>query len=443
MKKILVIGAGRSSSNLIKYLIDHAEQEKWTIRVGDMDIQLAQQKTAGSPHAVCFILDASNSEQRRIEISQADLVISMLPAIMHLSVAKDCIELGKNVITPSYIPDEMWKLDASAKEKGVLILNEMGVDPGIDHMSAMKIIHDLQTQGAQIQSFESFTGGLIAPQSDDNPWNYKITWNPRNVVLAGYGGTAQFQENGQLKFIPYHKLFSRITEIKIDGHGSFDGYANRDSLKYKKIYGLENIPTIYRGTLRRSGFCKAWDALVQLGMTDDSFQIENPSKLTWSEFTSSFLISSSDSLPEEAIRKTIEIDEEVFGKLKWLGIFDHEPLDIHSGSPAVALQRLIEKKWQLGETDIDEIVMWHRFKYKLNGKNMELQSSLITPGDDQVYTAMSKTVGLPIGIAARMVLNNRLKLTGVQLPVIPEIYNPVLEELKLYGINFHEKTTAL
>ncbi len=439
MKKILVIGAGRSSANLIKYLTEHAEKESWKIRVGDMDLTLAAQKLAGSPQGEAFQLDASNDSQRRDEISKADLVISMLPASMHMTVATDCIDLGKNVITPSYVPDEMWALDEAAKKKSVLILNEMGVDPGIDHMSAMKIIHELEARGASLHSFESFTGGLIAPESDNNPWNYKITWNPRNVVLAGYGGTARFQQNGQLKYIPYHKLFQRIMPVTISGYGEFDGYANRDSLKYKKIYGLENIPTLLRGTLRRSGFCKAWDALVQLGLTDDSFQIENPASMTWRELTSSFLNIPFGSTVEQAALLYLQTDEISFGKIKWLGIFDDKPLHILSGSPAAALQKLIEEKWVLEEEDKDMIVMWHRFTYATAAGNEELHSSMICLGDNQVHTAMSKTVGLPIGIAARMVLDGRMKLTGIQLPILPEIYLPVLEELKTYGIDFNEQ----
>ncbi len=439
MKKILVIGAGRSSANLIKYLTEHAEKESWKIRVGDMDATMAAQKLAGSPFGEAFQLDASNDKQRREEISEADLVVSMLPASMHMTVAKDCIDLRKNVITPSYVPDEMWELDEAAKKNGVLILNEMGVDPGIDHMSAMKIIHELEKKGAKLESFESYTGGLIAPESDNNPWNYKITWNPRNVVLAGYGGTAKFQENGKLKYIPYHKLFQRAIPVDIDGYGSFDGYANRDSLKYKKIYGIENIPSLLRGTLRRSGFCKAWDSLVQMGLTDDSFLIENPSTMTWRDLTSSFLNITNDSFVEQTAMNYLQTDDISFAKLKWLGIFDEKPLNIQSGSPAVALQKLIEEKWVLDEDDKDMIVMWHRFKYSIHGKNEELQSSMICVGDDQIHTAMSKTVGLPIGIAARMVLDGRLQLTGIQLPIIPEIYLPVLDELKEYGIDFNEQ----
>jgi len=443
MKKILIIGAGRSSANLIQYLLEHAAAESWKIRVGDMDASFAAQKIGNDPAAEAFQLDAADDDQRRHEIAQADLVVSMLPASMHILVANDCIAFGKNVITPSYVSDEMWELDAAAKAKGILILNEMGVDPGIDHMSAMKIIHHLQQRGARIESFESFTGGLIAPESDNNPWNYKITWNPRNVVLAGYGGTARFEQDGSMKFIPYHKLFERITPVSIENHGRFEGYANRDSLKYKKIYGLDNIPTLYRGTLRRDGFCRAWNALIQLGLTDDSFQLEAPQGLTWRTLTSSFLDATPGKPLEDALRDYVDADVVTLFKLKWLGILDEIPLDITEGSPAVALQKLIEKKWKLQEHDKDMIVMWHRFVYSLNGKMNELQSSLITLGDDQVHTAMSKTVGLPIAIAARMILKGEMKLTGVHLPVIPEIYDPVLAELEDYGIRFQEKSTTL
>jgi saccharopine dehydrogenase-like NADP-dependent oxidoreductase len=443
MKKILIIGAGRSSANLIKYLLDHSITENWIVRVGDRDIDFVKAKLDNHPRGEAFALDATDVAQRRFEIQAADLVISMLPASMHVAIAKDCIEFTKPVITPSYVAPEMWELNEEAKAKGVLILNEMGVDPGIDHMSAMKIIHHLKASGAQLLSFESFTGGLIAPESDNNPWNYKITWNPRNVVLAGYGGTAQFQEEGELKFIPYHRLFERITSISIDGYGDFDGYANRDSLKYKDIYGLSDIPTIYRGTLRRGGFCQAWNALVQMGLTDDSFQIENPEKLTWKSLTASFLDMKGAVSLEQRFRESLNVSDETFHKLRWLGIFSDRLLGISEGSPAVAVQNLIEEKWKLDAEDKDMIVMWHRFVYNMDGNKKELLSSLITPGDDPVYTAMSKTVGLPIAIAARMVLTAKLKLTGVQLPVIPEIYNPVLDELTSFGIVFSESVRPL
>lgn len=438
MKKILVLGAGRSSTDLIHFLISKSESKGYSIRLGDMDLAMAEQKSGGHPSVSCFAMNASDDLQRRQEIQSADLVISMLPAVMHPAVAKDCVDLGKNVITPSYVSDEMWALENEAKKKGILLLNEMGVDPGIDHMSAMRIIHDLEKQGAQIESFESFTGGLIAPESDDNPWNYKITWNPRNVILAGYGGTARFQQDGELKFIPYQRLFERVIPVSIAGYGNFDGYANRDSLKYKKIYGLDQIPTLLRGTLRRNGFCKAWNCLVQAGLTDDSFQIENPSSLTWRELTASFLDMKSTGDVEQGFRKYLDVDEESMFKLSWLGIFSNDKLDIQHGSPAVALQRLIEKMWVLSNDDKDMLVMWHRFKYTLNGKAMEMQSSMVDIGLTQLNTAMSRTVGLPIGIAAEMLLDGKLSLTGIHLPVIPEIYNPVLDELEKYNIRFSE-----
>lgn len=443
MNQILVLGAGRSSSNLIQYLLQHAENEGWKVRVGDLDIQFAQSKVGHSPFGEVFQLDGQNPDQRRAEIAQANLVISMLPAFMHMEVAKDCLAAGKNLITPSYIPDEMWELDAIAKEKGLVLLNEMGVDPGIDHMSAMEIIHAINEKGGKLLSFESFTGGLIAPESDNNPWNYKITWNPRNVVLAGYGGTARFQKDGETKYIPYHRLFQEVTDIEVAPMGKFDGYANRDSLKYKKIYNLESIPTLYRGTLRRGGFCKAWNVLIQLGLTDDSFEIEQPQSKSWRQLTSSFVEVPAGGRLEDVVKTKFACDEEMMMKLTWLGIFENAPLDITKGTPAVALQRLIETKWKLDEGDKDMIVMWHRFYFELGGKKYCTTSSLITEGDDTTYTAMSKTVGLPIAIAAKLILNGSMKLSGVHLPIIPEIYRPVMDELKSLGIVFNEETSEV
>jgi saccharopine dehydrogenase-like NADP-dependent oxidoreductase len=438
-KKILVIGAGRSSSNLIQYLLQLAADEHWIVRVGDVDVAHALAKIKGYEQVgEAFQLDGQSESQRRQEIAQADLVISMLPAFMHMPVAKDCLEFGKNVITPSYIPDEMWELDQAAKEKGIVMLNEMGVDPGIDHMSAMEIIHRLHAQGAELLSFESFTGGLVAPECDNNPWNYKITWNPRNVVLAGYGGTARFQEGGAMKYIPYQRLFQEITPVEIEGFGHFDGYANRDSLKYKRIYGLDLIPTLYRGTLRRDGFCKAWDALIRLGLTDDSFELHHLDDLTWRQWTASFLPSGGFGSLEQQLQNFCG-DPVVYQKLIWLGLLEDQKIPLSKGSPAAILQRLIESKWVLEANDKDMIVMWHRFKYRLDSETHEITSSLITLGDDTIYTAMSKTVGLPIAMAAKRILRGEWKLSGVTLPVYPEIYIPILEELRTYGIEFQER----
>lgn len=437
-QSVLVIGAGRSSSSLIRYLLQHSSDHNWQIHVGDQDLKMAQDKVDGHPNGHAFAFNALNREERLPLIEKMDLVISMLPARLHVEVAKDCLELGKHVITPSYVSKEMLALDEAAKEKDLLFLNEMGVDPGIDHMSAMKIIHHIQSIGGKLLRFESFTGGLIAPESDNNPWNYKFTWNPRNVVLAGQGGTAQFQQDHVLKYIPVHKVFQRVKPIEIAGHGEFEGYANRDSLSYKKVYGIENIPTIYRGTLRKKGFCAAWDVFVQLGMVDDNFVVENSAELTYRQFTNAFLTFDQEKSVEEKLQTALRLSDEVMSKLTWLGLFESTPIGLKDATPAQVLQKLLEGKLQLNEGDKDMIVMWHRFNYELEGKEKEIHSALVVEGEDPTYTAMSNTVGLPVGIAAKHLLTGKLKARGVQLPTDAVIYEPILEELKEYNITFKE-----
>jgi len=438
MNTILILGAGRSSSDLITHLLQHAAQENFKVRMGDADVQLASRHIAPGQNGESFALNASNADQLATEIAHSEvrLVISMLPAVMHVAVAEHCIRFRKSLITPSYVSDEMWSLHNAATSADVLLLNEMGVDPGIDHMSAMAIVHQLQAQGMQLESFESYTGGLIAPESDNNPWGYKITWNPRNVVLAGAGAPACFVENDVVKFIPYQQLFRRLTEVNIPDHGSFDGYVNRDSVKYRAFYGLPNIPTLIRGTLRKKGFCTAWDALVQCGLTDDLTQVKFSPDDTWADFTSRFLPGGDvkSQMAHQAMVSTASME-----KLEWLGIFGDEPIGISEGTPAQALQKLIEKKWKLAEHDKDMIVMWHRFVAVSEGKKKTIQSYLVVYGDDPIHTAMSKTVGFPIAIAARMYLRGEIALRGVQVPTLPELYQPVLRELETLGIRFIEK----
>ncbi|HNS43492.1 MAG TPA: saccharopine dehydrogenase C-terminal domain-containing protein, partial [Taishania sp.] len=289
MKSILVLGAGLSASSLIRYLLKESEKYDWKIQITDQDIEKVKAKINNHPNGIALNFDALNKDERRKHIQQVDLVISMLPAIFHVEVAKDCIDFKKDLVTPSYVSPEMRALESAAKEAGITILNEIGVDPGIDHMSAMKIIDEIKEKGGKIDCFKSFCGGLIAPESDDNPWNYKFTWNPRNVVLAGAGGAAKFIRNGQYKYIPYHHLFSRLDYLSVEGYGDFTGYANRDSLSYRSIYGLEGIPTIYRGTLRRPDFCEAWDIFVQLGMTDDSYVLTDLDVCSPREFLNTYL----------------------------------------------------------------------------------------------------------------------------------------------------------
>ncbi len=441
MRTILVIGAGRSSSSLIKYLIDHAENENWVVRVADTDLKLAEQKTAGHPAAVAILFNALNPEERSAEIQRADLVISMLPARFHLEVVKDCIKYKKNVLTPSYVTDEMMQLDEDAKNAGILIMNEIGVDPGLDHLSARKILDEIQSTGAEIITFESFTGGLVAPESDNNPWNYKFTWNPRNMVVAGQGGAAKFIQERQYKYIPYHQLFRRTEIIEIDGYGEFEGYANRDSLRYREVYGLQDIPTIYRGTLRRVGFCRAWDVLVKLGMTDDSYIMEGSEHMTYRDFTNAFLAYDPHNTVELKLRHYLKIDSDdtMWQKLVWLGLFEKKPVGLKNATPAQILQKILEEKWSLDPGDKDMIVMWHKFEYLLNGVKKEMHSSMVYIGQDDVYTAMSDTVGIPAAIMAKRMLNGQVPYTGVQLPLQPDVYRPVLKELESFNMVFHEK----
>ena len=264
MYKLLVIGAGRSSGSLIEYLLNQSVAHNWQVTVADMDIRLAEEKLNKHPNGTAISFDIKNEEQRQAIIQTHDFVVSMLPAFMHGDVARDCVSFGKHLATASYVSADMKALDTEAKSKGLLLLNECGLDPGIDHASAMKLIDEIKQQGGKITSFKSYCGGLVAPESNDNPWGYKFSWNPRNVILAGQG-TAQFLQNGELSFIPYNRLFTQTETVTVEGYGEFDAYANRDSVSYRDIYGLQGINTMLRGTLRQRGYCKAWSVFVKLG----------------------------------------------------------------------------------------------------------------------------------------------------------------------------------
>ena len=441
MKKILVIGAGRSSTSLIKYLLDNSSKENWSVTLVDFDLNQAHKKINNHPSGTSSKLDANDREERRKFISNADLVISMLPARMHYNVLKDAVELGINVITPSYVTHEIKLLNDEAFKKGVLVLNELGLDPGIDHMSAKKMIDEVELSGGKVTGFESFTGGLVAPESDNNPWNYKFTWNPRNVVLAGQGGAAKFIQDGKYKYIPYNKLFRRTKIIEIDGFGKFEGYANRDSLKYRSIYGLDEVPTIYRGTLRKVGFCRAWNIFVQLGATDDSYIMEGSENMTHRDFINSLLRYNPYDSVELKLRHylRIEQDDYIWDKLLWLGIFENTKVGLKNATPAQILQKILQKKWSLAKDDKDMIVMWHKINYTIKNNSREMISHMEYIGKDAELTAMSDTVGLPLGIATKMILSDKIKKRGVILPTEKEIYSSVLPELETYGVKFKEK----
>ncbi|MCB0474519.1 MAG: saccharopine dehydrogenase NADP-binding domain-containing protein, partial [Flavobacteriaceae bacterium] len=374
MRKILIIGAGQSTASLIDYLLNQSKAENLRIIVADMSRQAAEEKIKGHPSGEALSLDVTNEKERRKLIKAADIVISMLPAHMHLEVAKDCLHYKKNLVTPSYISKEMKALDAEVKKQGLVFMNEIGLDPGIDHLSAMKVIDSIRKIGGKMLLFESFAGGLVAPESDTNLWNYKFTWNPRNVVLAGQSQAAKFFQEGTYKYIPYHKLFRRTEILNIPGHGKFEAYPNRDSLKYIREYGLEDILTLYRGTIRRIGFSRAWNMFVQLGMTDDSYEMENSEAMSYRDFTNSFLAYNPNDSVELKLRSYLKIDQDdiMWEKLVELDIFNKDKkVGLRNATPARILQKILMESWSLQPDDKDMIIMHHKFGYEYQNEKRQ------------------------------------------------------------------------
>ena len=437
MKQILVIGAGRSAVTLIDYLLKESHLNLWKVTIADYNLNLAENLASNNSNARPIFFNVNDEQQRENEIRNSDIVVSMLPSNMHYLVAKDCLKFKKNLVTASYVSDQIKAYDELARENNIIFLNEIGLDPGIDHMSAMKVIDELRLKKAKLLSFKSYCGGLIHPESDNNPWNYKFTWNPRNVILAGQG-TSKYLESNEIRKINYDSLFEEIETIDVLSQGSFEAYANRDSLSYIKSYGLNDIETMYRGTLRKVGFCSSWNVFVKLGLTNDNYSIKNSEDLSFRDYLSLFLPENNSLTVEERFCDFLSIDESSneFYKFKWLGLFSDRKCEIINASPAQILQKITEEKLSLDDNDKDMVVMQHQFEYFYENKKQKLNSSLVVFGDDQRNTAMAKTVGLPVAIAVKLILNNTITLKGVQIPTSKEIYQPVLDELEKNGINF-------
>ena len=441
MRKILIVGAGKSSPYLIKYLLDKSQDEELLIHITDLDINHLKKYKKFENCSVSPINILSEKE-RETFISESHLVISMLPARFHIILAKTCLKLKRNLLTASYVSKEMKALSHEIKNSELLFLNEMGLDPGIDHMSAKKIIDELVANGAKINSFKSYTGGLIAPESDNNKWNYKFTWNPRNVVLAGQGIPAKYIENNKYKYIPYNRLFKNTKKIKIKKYGQFEVYPNRDSLKYREIYSLNNIKTMIRGTIRKVGFSESWNMFVKLGLTNDSFKISNSENMSYREYVNCFLPYDDKLSIEEKIQKVLSISkgDENWEKIKEIDILSsNKKISLKNASPAQILEYILKDSWRLEKKDKDMIVMYHEFGYETSlGENEKIISTMVCKGKDDNYTAMAKTVGLPLAISSILLLNNKINLTGIHTPIEKEIYNPILKELEENGINFEE-----
>ena len=434
MKKVILFGAGRSARHLVSFLVEGALNGKWQVVIADTNVTHWIEEY-GDLDQVKFVSgDASIAKFRHGLITNSSLVISMLPAFMHAEVVRDCINFHVHVFTPSYVSPEVNAMNDRAIQEGVLVLNEMGVDPGIDHISAMEIIHRLKNQGADIESFESYTGGLVAPASDDNLWGYKISWNPRNIILAGNSGHAMYRENSKLRMVPYYKLFDEVETIVASDGVRYDGYPNRNSVHYLELYGLEKVQKLVRGTLRKQGYSKGWSFLVKNGFTNDDTKIPAGTFTNWAELTASLLGDTFNIKNENA---------EVAAMLSEIGIFSNESLKNEEHTCAQHLQQLLEKKWVLKQGDRDMIVMVHKFGYSLNGKRFMLTSSMVLEGDDEFRTAMSKTVSMPIAFAVEHLFNGDFISRGVQIPVSSEFYKPLLQDLRNYGISFVETIEEL
>lgn len=502
MKSIVVFGAGKSATYLIKYLIRESELNGWQLMLADSDLKTAQSKLGDSRQAHAIALDVNDAAERKKLIANADIVISLLPPSLHYLIAIDCVELGKNLLTASYVDPQIEGLQEEIKNKGILFLCEMGLDPGIDHMSAMQLIHRIKQNGGVIHSFRSHCGGLVAPESDDNPWHYKISWNPRNVVLAGKSG-AVFKEDQVVKHLPYEELFNPKKVVDIPELGYLAWYPNRDSLGYISLYGLENVNTFIRTTLRYPEFCFGWKSIVDLKLTDDTPQYDTDgltlqqffqkhfNKYGFSEWIEKQLTArfqqtkelleklqqllnvehEADELSRKELQEFMMIDEQgelmdvnldqvktkaaatVAGQMHeanlsmkqlfYLGMDDNDTvINLGRRSAADVLQFALEQKLALNPDDKDMIVMLHELEYDLKGIRHEVKSSLVIKGNDRVDTAMAKTVGLPLGIAAKLILQGRINLTGLHIPIIPEIYEPVLNELREHDIVFREQDVS-
>ncbi len=444
MKNILLFGSGRSTSSLIKYLSERTETGLFNLYIADQSTDAIKQRVADNPAVFTVELDIHDNEKRRELIAKADIVISMMPAFLHPIIANDCLILEKHLVTASYISKELKEMAEEVKAKGLIFMNECGLDPGIDHMSAMKVLDEIREKGGNPVHFESFCGGLVAPESDDNVWNYKFSWNPRNVVVAGQGGAAKFLQQGTYKYIPYQRVFKRTEFLEIEGYGRFEAYANRDSLGYRDAYGLQQAHTIYRGTMRRVGYSRAWNMLVQLGVTDDTYTIEDSEHMTYREFINSFLYYHPTDSVEVKFRLTLNIeqDDTVWDKFVALDFFNNDKVvGLKNATPAQIMEKILSEKWTLQPEDKDMIVMYHKFGYTMPGteETLQIDSTMVCIGDDALHTGMAKTVGLPVGIITLKILKGEITTPGVQMPLAKEVYEPVLKELEEFGIIFNEK----
>lgn len=438
MQTILVAGAGKSSIYLIEYLLNNAPRNKWKVIVADGSRDAIAEKVNNNPNAEIAVIDITNSKEREPLVKRADIVVSLMPPHLHIHLAKDCLIHKKNLITSSYISAEMKAMDEDVKKAGLMFMCEMGLDPGIDHMTANQIIHSIERVASSITSFKSYCGGLIAPESDNNPWHYKFSWNPKNIITAGADG-AQFLQNGKEVTVPYEDIFDNCKKIKVDGLGSLAYYPNRDSLRYLDLYHIPEIKTFIRATLRYPAFCKGWHAIIVLGLNkqDDSFDTTSLTYADWVKQKTGFTNGTLQDHISGILKP--EKDDKSIAMLEWLGIFEDKVIGLGKISSADILLQLLLNKWEMAPTDKDMVVMQHEVEYIHKGNKIKMVSSMVIEGEGRDHSAMAKTVGLPMAILTKLVLTKRIiPPIGVLIPSMPSVYRPVLTELKHHGIEFLE-----
>jgi saccharopine dehydrogenase (NADP+, L-glutamate forming) len=446
MKNIVLFGAGKSATFLIDYLLKEITVNNWKLTVCDSNLALVESKTRNSQNTDAVSINVQNDAARSSLIRQADLVISLLPPQLHFVVAKDCVEYSKNLLTASYVDDGIKTLSKEIEAKGLLFLCEMGLDPGIDHMSAMKMIESIKSSGGKITSFISHCGGLVAPESDDNPWHYKVTWNPRNIVLAGKDGAVYRRDNETVN-VPYNKIFVNVGRVNVPDLSEMSWYPNRDSLSYVPLYKLDETQTFIRTTLRHPAFCRGWNKLLWIGCTSTNDYEQIKHCKTFDDWFDSkvkpFVDDNKDWNNYLQMYITDPFRMELTKQINFLDFHSGENLPEGFTCSADILQYSLEKKLAMKDDDKDMIVMLHEIQYEGGSKNHEVRDCLIVKGENSLKTAMSKTVGLPLGIAAKLILQQKIKLTGLHIPIVKAIYEPVLTELEENGIRFSETVNTL
>ncbi|MCF8286258.1 MAG: saccharopine dehydrogenase NADP-binding domain-containing protein [Chitinophagaceae bacterium] len=433
---ILIIGAGKSATVLIQYLQQKAVENDWYILLADGDEAIAKNKWNNAPNGTALGIDIENNLDRQNLVQKADIVVSMMPAQLHFLVAKDCLQFGKPLFTASYVDDNMRSIASEIEAKQLLFLCEMGLDPGIDHMSAMAIIDEIHQKGGKITSFKSHCGGLVAPESDDNPWHYKISWNPRNIILAGKAG-AIYLENGATISKDYSTIFEQAPVVDLPGIGHLAFYPNRNSLSYIDTYHLHGIKDFVRTTLRYPAFCIGWNAIVQLHLTDETVVDLAPNTTVKNWFESHIQQKGLEQILEKFTQ-----DPAIKVQLEFIGLYEPTPIPSQFNSNASILQWLLEGKWKLTATDKDLVVMLHEIEYSIGTRQFKLDSSMVLTGEDAINTAMATTVGLPLAMGVCAYLKGEIKMTGLHIPIDARIYQPILKSLAEEGIVFEETLTS-